>query len=117
MHAKSSLWDNRHLGFLPLFVLTAATLLLGFAARGAELQVVHANQPWATTRLAPISHLSDTNQLNLAIALPLRNQSALSNLLQQIYDPNSPHFRQFLTPEQFAEQFGPSASDYQAVID
>jgi subtilase family serine protease len=58
-----------------------------------------------------------TNRLNLAIGLPLRNEEALDNLLQQIYDPASPNFRQYLTPEQFTEMFGPTEQDYQAVID
>jgi subtilase family serine protease len=58
-----------------------------------------------------------TNRLNLAMGLPLRNEEALDNLLQQIYDPASPNFRQYLTPEQFTEMFGPTEQDYQAVID
>jgi uncharacterized repeat protein (TIGR01451 family) len=54
--------------------------------------------------------------MNLAIGLPLRNKEALTNLLHDLYDPASPIFRQYLTPQQFAEQFGPSEADYQAVI-
>ncbi len=50
------------------------------------------------------------------MGLPLRNKEALTNLLHELYDPASPNYRQFLTPEQFAEQFGPSEADYQAVI-
>ena len=55
--------------------------------------------------------------MNLAIGLPLRNQEALTNLLQQIYDPASPNFHHYLTPEEFTAQFGPTEQDYQAVID
>ena len=40
----------------------------------------------------------------------------MNSLLQQIYDPASPHYRHYLTPEQFTEEFGPSEQDYQAVI-
>ena len=36
--------------------------------------------------------------------------------IEQIYDPASPHYRHYLTPEQFTEEFGPSEQDYQAVI-
>src|SRR3569832_699686 len=45
-------------------------------------------------------------QLNLAIGLPLRNPEAQTNLLDQLYDPASPNYRQFLTPDQFAAHFG-----------
>ena len=52
----------------------------------------------------------------LAIGLPCEIRVALSNLLQQIYDPASPNYHHYLTPEQFTEQFGPAKADYQAVI-
>jgi hypothetical protein len=55
--------------------------------------------------------------LNLAIGLPLRNQQELDTLLQQLYDPASPNYRRYLTPEQFTERFGPTEKDYQAVMD
>ncbi|HTV62527.1 MAG TPA: protease pro-enzyme activation domain-containing protein, partial [Verrucomicrobiae bacterium] len=96
--------------------LAVACVPFGMAAQAGELQQVHAEQPWVAAHLAPIGHLPETQRLNLAICLPLRNQTALSNLLQQIYNPASPNFHHFLTPEQFTEQFGPSQTDYQAVI-
>jgi len=55
-------------------------------------------------------------QLQLAIGLPLRNADALETFLQQLSDPTSPHYHQFLTPEDFAAQFGPAEADYQALI-
>jgi uncharacterized repeat protein (TIGR03803 family) len=65
--------------------------------------------------LRPLGRLPATNRLNLAIGLPLRNTNALDKLLQDIYDPASPRFRRYLTPEQFTEQFGPAQQDYDAV--
>ncbi|MGO8765423.1 MAG: protease pro-enzyme activation domain-containing protein, partial [Limisphaerales bacterium] len=109
-------WFQKFNCFL-LSGLALAAFLFGITARAAEPQLVHAGQPWVAARLTPISPLGENNRLNLAIALPLRNESALSNLLQQIYDPASPNFHHFLTPEQFTEQFGPSEADYQAVVD
>jgi len=52
----------------------------------------------------------------LAIGLPLRNRAALTNLIEQLYNPASPKFHQYLTPEEFTEQFGPTKADYQKVI-
>jgi subtilase family serine protease len=48
--------------------------------------------------------------------LPLRNQEALDLLIESLSDPSSSNYRQFLTPDQFAEKFGPTEDDYQAVI-
>jgi len=55
--------------------------------------------------------------MDLAIGLPLRHQQELQNFLQALYDPRSPQFRQYLTPEQFTDRFGPTPADYQAVFD
>ena len=85
----------------------------------AGTQVLHGHVPAAVARfnLQPTGQLPATKSLHLAIGLPLRNQEALTHLIQQLYDPASPNFRQYLTPEQFAEMFGPTEQDYQAVID
>src|SRR5262249_23836928 len=55
-------------------------------------------------------------QIRLAIALPLRNQAQLDVLLARLYTPRDPLFHQYLTPEQFAANFGPAQADYDAVI-
>jgi len=88
------------------------------AARfGTERRALRGHVPAAVAKLnlRPIGRLPATNRLNLAIGLPLRNNNALTKLLQDMYDPASPRFRHYLTPEQFTEQFGPSKQDYEAV--
>ena len=57
-----------------------------------------------------------TNQLSLAIGLPLRNQDQLTELLHQLYDPTSTNFHKYLTSPEFTARFGPTETDYQAVI-
>jgi hypothetical protein len=84
-------------------------------AASATLQMVNRRLPAAAVLLAPTGRLEGGTQLKLAIALPLRNQAALTKLLADIYNPASPHYRNFLTPEQFTAQFGPSPQDYEAV--
>jgi subtilase family serine protease len=100
------------LGVACFFAVTAQAQTVG-------KQRLHGHRPEAVARfhLQPTGRLSATQRLNLAIGLPLRNQEELDNLLQQIYDPASPKFRQYLTPKQFTERFGPTEQDYQAVID
>ena len=59
----------------------------------------------------------DTQQpLRLAIHLPLRNQADLTRLLHDLYDPKSPTFHQYLSPDEFTERFGPTARDYNTVV-
>jgi uncharacterized repeat protein (TIGR03803 family) len=99
-----------------LLALAFLPLLFSAPAQASASQVLHGHVPAAVMALRPVGSLPATNRLNLAIGLPLRNQETLTNLLQQLYDPASPNYRQYLTPEQFTERFGPAESDYQAVI-
>jgi len=52
-----------------------------------------------------------SQNISAQVILPLANQSQLSTLLQNLYDPTNPGFHQFLTPAQFAQQFAPSTID------
>ena len=70
----------------------------------------------ATRHMVPVDRLPGSQPLSLVIGLPLRNPEELGRLLAELYDPGSPKYRQFLTPEAFAQQFGPSEADYEAVI-
>ena len=78
---------------------------------------LHGSVPAAVSRLKAKGLVPPTNHLRLAIGLPLRNREALTNLLREIYDPASPNFRHYLTPEEFTARFGPTPQDYQAVMD
>ena len=86
-------------------------------APAAERQVFRGHVPAAATSSQPVGRLPGTQRLNLAIGLPLRNQPELDNLLQELYDPTSPNYRRYLTPEQFTQRFGPTETDYQALMD
>jgi len=99
----------------------AAVCFLGaggsvFAADGG-MRTLQGNVPPTVAHLTPVGNLSATRQLNLAIGLPLHNQAELDELLRQLYDPASPNFHKFLTPEEFTARFGPTEADYAAVRD
>ncbi len=92
-------------------------LFLCASAGAVERQVLPGHVPpdLAKLKLQPIGRLPATNQLRLAIGLPLRNTNEMARLLQDMYDPMSPQFRHYLTLEQFTERFGPTKEDYEAV--
>jgi hypothetical protein len=100
--------------------LTPTVLCLSIVidALAAESHGLSSHVPIAIARshLRPLGPLPATNELKLAISLPLRNTNDLAHLLQDLYNPASPRFRHYLNPEQFTAQFGPTESDYQAVI-
>ncbi len=81
------------------------------------MKILHGHVPAAVSRLPAKETLPATNQLNLAIGLPLRDAKGLDDYLARLYDPASADYRKYLTPEQFTEKFAPTERDYQAVID
>jgi uncharacterized repeat protein (TIGR01451 family) len=81
------------------------------------MKALRGHVPAVVSRLQAKGRLSATTNLTLAIGLPLRNTEALTNLLKDIYDPASPNYHHFLTPDEFTAQFGPTADDYQKVLD
>jgi hypothetical protein len=102
---------------LAVAVCLAVILVQIIPASGVEQPPLRDHVPDAVIRLKlqAVGRLPATNRLNLAIGLPLRHTNELSQLLHDLYDPASPQYRQYLTPEQFAEQFGPARAEYEAV--
>ena len=97
----------------------AGCLAVLFACRiwGVELQSRNGHVPRLVDKLRPVAALQPARRLSLALGLPLRNREALTNLLDQLYDPASPNFRQFLSSREFAERFGPTERDYRLLQD
>jgi subtilase family serine protease len=86
------------------------------AAQARPLQTRHVREAVQNGQAALLGRLPETRILRLGIALPLRNEAELDELLQQLADPRSSSYRQFLSVEQFTERFGPSQEDYDAVL-
>ena len=55
-------------------------------------------------------------QLNLSLGLQPRNAAALNSLLSSLYDPQSPQYHQYLTPDQFEALFAPTPDSVQQVV-
>ncbi|HEY2084122.1 MAG TPA: FG-GAP-like repeat-containing protein [Verrucomicrobiae bacterium] len=96
------------------FTLCALLLASSAPAQPAR-QTVTAHIPAAARLAQAVGTMPATERLSVAIALPFRNQAALTNLLHQINDPASPNYRHYLTREQFTERFGPTEADYSAL--
>ena len=99
-------------------LVSAAVLLFTTPGQAQQLQVLHSHvrPAVANGQAAPVGVLPANQRLNLAITLPLRNQAELTSLLERLYDPSSPDYRQFLSVAQFTERFSPTVQDYQAVV-
>jgi subtilase family serine protease len=101
-----------------LFLLTIVAIL-SVATTNSQAQDAlthHVRDVTRTGEARPVGNLSANRILQLDIVLPLRDQEGMDLLLQQIYDPTSPYYRQFLTVPEFTERFGPTEVDYDSVV-
>jgi uncharacterized repeat protein (TIGR01451 family) len=96
-------------------VLSSVTVFSSLAQNAVAL---HGQVPAVVARgmARANGRLDSEKTVDLSIGLPLRNRVSLTNLLDQMYDPNSANYEHYLSPQQFTEHFAPSEQDYQAVV-
>lgn len=99
--------------------LCAAVFLLLFANPGQAqqaLQTHHVRPEVATGRAQFVGQLPSNQTLNFDMVLPLRDRAGLQSFVQEVYDPASPSYHQFLTPQEVTARFGPSQEDWDALV-
>ncbi len=102
---------------LGVALLSALAVPFASATGADQPQVLHGHVRNITKKLSPLGRLEANHHMEVTIGLPLRNREQLTNLLEDVYNPSSPNFRHFLTANEFAASFGPSAEDYQSVVE
>ena len=90
--------------------------LVALSATAHAGRTLNGQVPAAARALLPESELAPEQRLNLALGLGLRDPAGAEAFVRDVSDPASPNFRQYLTPAQFTERFGPTESEYQSVI-
>ena len=101
-----------------LGTLLAGVFLFAAAAHAGAHATLTSHVPAAVVngQASRVGELPGTQSLSLAISLPLRNEAELDRQLQQLYDPQSPQYHQYLSVQEFTQRFGPSQDDYDAVV-
>jgi subtilase family serine protease len=100
-----------------LLLSTAAFVSSGLVgARAETLMTHHVREVTLNGQAKLLGRLPATQIMQLDVVLPVRDQAGLDALLAGLHDPNSPDYRQYLTPAEFTERFGPSQRDYEAVV-
>jgi hypothetical protein len=68
-------------------------------------------------RAPVIERVPAATPMRLAFSLPVRDQRTLREHVRKVSDPDSPSYRAYLTTQQFADSYGTTASEYQALVD
>jgi kumamolisin len=89
--------------------LLTAACAAGFLGNAAAVPYPRSNMPPAVD-LGLTQNVAPGTEVTLTVALRLRNTDQMQSLLQSIYTPGSANYQHFLTPQQFAAQFGPTSA-------
>ena len=116
MRQSSSARKFRTPTWIVAALLFTSAVFSATASESVQRQVLSGHVPKITKHLSSQGRLDPNAHLALAIGLPLRHGKQLTNLLADVYNPASPNFHHYLTPDQFTASFGPSQEDYQKVI-
>jgi kumamolisin len=76
----------------------------------------HVREQTRNGRTQAMGQLPLNRMITLNIVLPLRDRAGLKNLLSEIYNPDSPSYRHFLTVPEFTARFGPTQAEYDEVV-
>ncbi|MGD0192132.1 MAG: S53 family peptidase [Rhizomicrobium sp.] len=103
---------------LPLFVASVAVSIMTAAtpAFSEGLLTTHVPKVVAQHEVRMAGRPNPNTPMFVDIALPMRNQGQLHDLIKQLYNPKSPQYRHYLSVAQFTERFGPTKSDYDAAV-
>jgi subtilase family serine protease len=63
-----------------------------------------------------VGQLPATQAIHFDVVLALRDRAGLQTFVQQVNDPTSRSYHQFLTPQEFTARFGPSQEDWDALV-
>ena len=106
----TSLYRGARLG------LFACTLALSTVAAISQSVSLQGHLPSIIDSAQRLNRVAAQAPVPLALVLPLRNQDQLAALLHRLYTPGDLMYGRYLTSAQFAQQFSPTPSDYDAVI-
>ncbi|BDI29815.1 hypothetical protein CCAX7_18660 [Capsulimonas corticalis] len=109
--------NHKNLAPVSAFTAVLALLTITNAAHGAVSRFSLAGHiPPAVADSDIVGQVPSSSPVNLALTLPLRNQTALRDLIQRLHNPADPLYGKYLTPAQFASRFSPTPEEYQSAI-
>jgi kumamolisin len=93
--------------------LLAALIGVGLSAAISAAPISHG--PVQGIDVGPAAAFPENAQVTVTVALRLSHAEQLEPLIEALYTPGNPRFRQFLTTDEFRAQFAPSAETMVAV--
>jgi subtilase family serine protease len=99
-----------------LALAIAAVFGATMTAQATEFMTHHVRDAVVKGAALHVGSLDPRQLMNLNVVLPVRDSEGLNGLVKAVANPASPLYRQYLTPTQFTEKFGPTQADYDTVV-
>ena len=96
-------------------LLIVLSSIFSYITTGAQPLPNHVPRAIKQFNLKASGRLPASTPIDFTIGLPWRNREVLTNLLHDLYDPANPAFHHYLTPQEFADEFGPDTNDYETL--
>jgi subtilase family serine protease len=103
------------------FYTAFGLLLIGSASRAGQNplpaggQFVGNNTPKFASTGKSLGPENPSTTIDLSIWLNLHNRGELDSLARELYDPNSPNYRNWLDPNEFIARFAPTANEEKTI--
>jgi subtilase family serine protease len=95
-------------------VLVVASVMC--QAQPQELLTRHVRDVTLNGQAHLLGRLPAQQSMRIDVVLPLRDQAGLESFLRDVYDPLNPSYRQYLTPQEFTDLFGPTQENFDALV-
>ena len=94
----------------------ASSLFSASAARAQALFRLPNHVPAVVAASKKVGPVSPSSKVTVLLALPLRDEAGLQTLLAGLYNPKSPLYGRYLSPDQFTARFAPTQADYDGAV-
>lgn len=99
-----------------VFPVIAVLAIAATVCQAQSVRTHHVRDAVRNGQAQAMGRLPSNQVLQLDLVLQLSDQAGLESFLKDLYDPTSPSYRHFLTPQEFTARFGPTQDDYDAVV-
>ena len=110
---------SRKFGFIsPTITILVIVFLANTPSQAEPLPLLtrHVREAVVNSQAPLIGQLPATQAIHFDVVLALRDHAGLQSFVQEVNDPTSRSYHQFLTPQEFTARFGPSQEDWDALV-
>jgi len=102
--------------YLATAIVAILLIAMGLGAASAQTVQLSGTVSPDALKLPTFGELPAAQTLPLQIWFKPRNQAQLNKLLAEQRDPKSPKYHQWLTPQEYTQQFGVTQAKYDKVV-